>query len=183
MSFLSSDNLRLRPVEPSDVDFLLQADSDSEQWILNDMLAPPSRDLVSRYVDCYRMDPFGEGELRLVAEAGGIRVGVVDLYNISPRNLTACIAIYILPAYRRKGLAVRSLTLMEEYAGQVLAIRLLCAKINQANRPSMELFHGVGFEEAGAIPRWIRNSGSPSSLIIMYKEISSSQKLNDSLNK
>lgn len=154
---LHCPELKLRPVEPEDADFMWEVESDSTQWIQNSIVAPLSRESLLQYAISYDADPYRCGQLRLILTlADGTRVGVMDLYELSAKNHTAKVGIYVIPAYRNSNFGKRALYLLHNYAYQILNLRLLCAEILKDNVPSIRLFQSVGYEVAGSLTDWIQ---------------------------
>lgn len=176
MDYLNSGSIRLRAVEPIDIDFILQVENDSSEWIGNGQLAPLSRNQIERYVLNNNADPFGDGELRLIAEEEtGAPVGIVDLYEISPVNRTAMVAIYIKESERGKGIGISCLSIIETYARDILSLRKLGARIASFNDRSIRLFTKSGFRRAGLIPGWLICGGKETDVQIFYKPLDEDQ--------
>lgn len=156
--FLEDEVIRLRALEPEDSDILYDCENDTTHWLLNGMGAPLSRKLLQDYAEHYDADPIRSGQLRLIAvgKESGEPVGIADLYNIDPAGRTAWIGIYIMKSKRGNGFASHSITLLERYAGGLLGLRALGAKVAENNLGSMRLFLENGFEKNGRLPDWIR---------------------------
>lgn len=175
--FLSDDNIFLRPVEPKDVDFMWRVESDSTQWIQNSMLAPLSKENLVQYALNYDADPYRAGQLRLiVSKKNDISdkiedIGIADLFNISPQNLTAKIGIYILPEFRDGGMGLRTLNLLEDYSRCLLNLRSLCAEIVDCNSASIMLFQKAGYKYIGSLADWLLTAGKTFSLQIYQKNL------------
>lgn len=161
MTFLEDSEIRLRAVNPEDSDMMWQAETDSSQWIENQMAAPLSRQNLREYAASYDADPFRAGQLRLIIErkSDACVVGIADLYDISAISRRAFVGIYIFPRFRRNGFAKRALTLLAEYSSRMLNLRLLAAKIAGSNETSMWLFETSGYKLCGTLPYWIEAGG------------------------
>lgn len=177
MGFLKNRDVQLRPVEYSDIDVILRAENDSEQWLMNGMSAPFSRRVIEDYVSSYRADPFGEGQLRLVSEITDsntkekLVVGIVDLYDIDAVSGTAWVGIYVLPEFRGEGIAFISLQLLERYAGELLNLRILGAKVAEGNDVSLKLFTSSGYKIAGKLPAWLRSGAKVYDVSLFTKSL------------
>ncbi|MBQ1798436.1 MAG: N-acetyltransferase, partial [Muribaculaceae bacterium] len=68
MTTLNNDKVRLRALEPTDVDWLYTAENDSRLWAVTDTVAPFSRQLMWQYLKDYNADIYHTRELRLVVE-------------------------------------------------------------------------------------------------------------------
>lgn len=161
MVFLKDNELRLRAVEPEDADAMWEFEADSSQWQANGMMAPFSRANLRQYAEGYDADPISAGQLRLIVETKheetGARdiVGICDIYDISAINRRAFLGIYIASQHRRHHLATRTLCMCENYASQLLNLRILAAKICGNNPGSEELFVKCGYSLAGTLDDWI----------------------------
>lgn len=179
MVFLKDDCLKLRAVEPEDADLMWEFETDSSQWQLNGMSAPYSRMNMREYARGYDADPIRAGQLRLVIVDNNdtsLRneeeiLGLIDIFDISPKNRTAFIGVYIKESARGAGYASRAIGLIEEYAAQLLNLRILAAKVNASNDPSLNLFRKSGYTESGCLKDWLLNGNTPQSLIIFTKKI------------
>ncbi|MBD5328885.1 MAG: GNAT family N-acetyltransferase [Bacteroides sp.] len=169
---LSDDNLTLRPVEPADADFMWAVESDSLQWIQNSLVAPFSRENLHQYACNYEADPYLAEQLRLIiVDQSGKRMGIADLYELSSQHHTSWVGIYILPEFRRVGIALNALRLLEGYALKILNLRQIGAKIVEGNDISMQLFMKAGFEWNGTLKNWIQSGKDTFSLHILQKEL------------
>lgn len=173
MTFLESDLLRLRALEPEDLPLIEEIEGDTSQWLENRISAPCSRKIIREYLDSYRMDPFGEGQLRLAVCLAGEGIGLADLYDISAGNSTAFVAIYILPEFRAKGFASEAVALLERYASEVLGLRMLGAKVAATNEPSLHLFSSAGYRRCGILTRWLRTGHTLTDLLLFQKDLPS----------
>ncbi len=147
-------SVRLRAVEPGDAEFLWRAENDDADT--SDYLAPLSRHQLEEYARGYNADPFGSGELRLVVEADGEAAGLADLFEISLRDLTAKVGIYVAPAWRGRGVGSEAVRLLTRYAFRRLGLEALCAMVGEKNAASLGLFRRLGWESVGFLPSWRR---------------------------
>lgn len=168
MKFLEDSAIRLRAVEPEDAERMFEFERDSEQWLHNGMSAPFSRHNLTLYALEYDADPVRSRQIRFVVEetAGKRIVGLADLYEIDTISGNAFVGIYIAPASRRKGYAAKAVHLLGQYAGQVLNLRVLGAKVSDSNQSSVALFRRCGFMLSGRLPGWLRSGRDISDLLI-----------------
>ena len=59
--------------------------------------------------------------------------------------------LYVLPAYRGRGIATRAVTLCEAYAREVLEAPALCVEVVSRNLDAMRLYRGLGFDSISMI--------------------------------
>ncbi|MDE6480988.1 MAG: GNAT family N-acetyltransferase [Muribaculaceae bacterium] len=148
--------IRLRAIEPEDVDMLFEAESDEAAWIYSDYLAPLSKELLRQYALTYDADPFRSGQLRLIIENGKTPVGILDIFDISSRHLRADTGIYILPRFRGKGLASNALEAAKDYSRNRLGLHQLTATVALSNTAAMLCYEKAGFKLTGTRPDWLR---------------------------
>lgn len=148
--------LRLRAVEPEDVDFMYECEEDAEAVRWSDYPAPFSRRQLLEYAISYDADPYRAGQLRLIITADGERVGMADLYEISTSDRRAFSAIFIHPRYRRKGIGSKALEAIAEYSAKRLGLRMLAAKVSTENPAALATYLKGGFMRRALLPAWHR---------------------------
>ena len=63
---LQEQEIALRAVEPSDLDFIFWAENDTQAWSASATVAPMSRFMIQQYIDSYRADLYQDRQLRLI---------------------------------------------------------------------------------------------------------------------
>lgn len=169
--------LTLRAVEPEDADAIWEMETMSDQWDHNGLMAPYSKANIRDYALTYDPDPLRSGQLRLMAEVQSDSgessiVGIVDLYDISARNRTAFIGIYVKNSFRGYGYGHDMLSLIEDYALTVLNLRTLAAKISEDNKKSIGLFQSAGYRHAGRLTSWLESAGKTTDMNLFQKLLS-----------
>lgn len=150
-------NVSLRAVEPEDVDFILSCEEDPEASKWSDYRAPMSRNQLMTYSLTYDADPFSAGQLRLIIlKDTGERVGILDLFNISEKDLKAFVGICIHPSFRSKGLAKMALLEAASLCMKRLGLRQLVATVSNQNQRGLDLFKNAGFRSITVLPSWHR---------------------------
>ena len=111
---LSDDLIRLTAPEPADLDSLYIWENDPELWPCGDTSAPLSRHQLDEYIAGYDADIFSARQLRLVIRlaATGEAVGTLDITDFNPRDRHARVGIFVAPAFRGRGIALRALSLL-----------------------------------------------------------------------
>lgn len=162
--------VRFRALEGVDVDLMFAVENDSTAWRDGETQAPFPRSYLAEYIAGYNPDPFAAGQLRLVAEVKSgeawIPAGLFDFYDISARHRRAFVAIYVLPEFRRRGIASEILAAGMEYARRVLMLEAIGAKMLSGNEASRRLFEGAGFERAGMLKCWHRAEGEAHDMLL-----------------
>lgn len=148
--------LILRALEPEDAVIMYEAENDESAWKYSDYLAPLSQELLQHYALTYDAEPFRSGQLRLIIENNKIPIGILDLFEISPRHLRAEIGIYLFPQFRGKGLGTEALKAAKDYCRNRLCLHQLAASIAISNYSAKHCFNNAGFVVSGVRPDWLR---------------------------
>lgn len=170
-SQLSHGQIRLRPLEPEDLEFLYQWENDPTIWKVSNTLAPYSRFILKQYIQESHRDLHETKQLRLIIEDQERRVvGAIDLFDFDPFNHRAGVGILIYnKSDRRKGLATDALHLMCEYGLNTLGLHQMYANIRSDNSESKALFEKEGFHLSGIKKEWIRTPDGWTDEIMMQK--------------
>ncbi len=148
--------VRLRAVEPDDVETMYAWENDPRVWRVSGTLAPFSRHILSRFVEEQQFDIYQTRQLRLMIEnPEGVPVGTLDLFEFDPRNRRAGVGILIYDrSQRRRGYASDAIATVADYARRVLALHQLWCNVGVGNRASIGLFRNAGFTQAGVKREW-----------------------------
>ena len=152
-------SVELRALEPEDLDFLYRLENDPEVWQFSENQRPLSKNQIKKYLDHAHLDPFKIGQLRLVVTVAGASVGLVDLFDFNPKHGNAMIGVIIDPLNRNKGIGVKAVVAMCDYAKSWLNCRQLAAVITESNIHSIRLFEKAGFQKSGVMQDWITTPG------------------------
>lgn len=172
MSFLNDQNINLRAVESEDLDFLLNMENDTLEWIQSENYQPFSRGVMKRYATGeHSLTAYGQYRFVIERAKDKVVIGAVDLFDYQSIHSRAGVGIYVLPTFRGKGIARRSLELLIEYARQVLNIELLFCSILETNENSIQLFQNAGFEKTGLRRAWAKIGGKRISVLLFQKEL------------
>lgn len=170
---LLSDNdsgIYLRAVEPEDAEKMWEFECDTSHWVTSDITAPYSLHNMKEYALTYDADPFRAGQIRLVACKDSIVIGLTDLYEISAKNLTAYIGIYIDRQFRGTGYAQTALNLLEQYSIKLLNIEHLGVRVAADNLRSISFFEKCGYQQVGKMANWLKRYNRRVDLYILEKE-------------
>ncbi|HPB24118.1 MAG TPA: GNAT family protein [Bacteroidales bacterium] len=155
---MQNPSIRLRAVEPEDIDFIYRLENDTENMDTSENTELVSRYAIEQYVLGIGRGLFETGQLRMIIEAGdavGKRpVGCIDLFEADPINRRAGIGIYITAGEQKKGYASAALGMMIEYCFGKLSLHQLFCNIGQENTASMKLFEKHGFKVVGLKKDW-----------------------------
>ena len=156
---LENEIIRLRALEPEDLDAFYKWENDTTFWSWGCTLAPYSRYELREYILSTK-DIYESKQLRLVIELkdNAKPVGMIDLYDFEPHHKRAAVGIIIDADYQNKGLAGASLSLLCNYSFSFLKLHQLYAFIPVKNEPSKRLFLHAGFDEKGVLHDWLQTA-------------------------
>ncbi len=160
---LKNDVIKLRAVEPADVDFLFDLENDPELWHVTQTTVPYSRYDLEQYVfSVDKQDIAASRQIRFVIEHlnDSQPIGTIDLFDLDLQNRRGGVGIVLTKPYRGKGLAGMALDLLVDYAFKHLHLHQLYCNVEEDNETSMELFEKRGFIMAGFKRDWNTKDGS-----------------------
>ena len=162
ITVLEDDIVRLRALEPEDLEVLYLWENDSQLWDYGSTLAPYSKFALREYISESRQDIFQTRQLRLMISLKSEQkaIGTIDLYEFDPMNLRAGVGILLEEKYRGKGFGVLALQLIQQYAFDFLFLKQLYAFIPKENHASMKLFSSCGYVQTGTLYAWMKNQDS-----------------------
>ncbi|MFC2081178.1 GNAT family N-acetyltransferase [Bacteroidota bacterium] len=172
---LSGEKIKLRAIEPSDLDLLYEWENDPENWLVSNTTTPFSRHILQKYIENAHQDIYEARQLRLMIDRidkGHTPeiVGTIDLFDFDPLHLKAGVGILIARKENRmKGLASEALSILIDYAFHRLHLHQLYCNISENNQQSLELFKKFGFKETGKKIDWIRQKNKWINVYILQK--------------
>ena len=148
--------IKLRAIEPEDLDLLYKIENDTRLWNVGSTNVPYSRYTLHDYIANSSDDIYADRQLRLIIELEeGRTVGIIDLMNFSPQHLRAEVGIVILDSERRKGYALAALYQLCDYAQRVLHLHQLYGIIAHENEAALQLFEKAGFQQQSVLHEWL----------------------------
>ncbi len=163
MKTLVGNDIQLRALEPSDLDFLYALENDETVWEVSSTTTPYSKFVLKQYLDNAHRDIYDVKQLRLVICSVKDKhpIGFIDLFDFDPKHKRVGIGIVIFKEEDRgKGYALQSLTLVCDYAFKHLQTHQVYANITEDNKRSIQLFEKLGFSNAGVKKDWIFSEGN-----------------------
>ena len=150
IEMLKGKKVNLRPVEPWDVDKLLEWENNYQNWRVSSTMVPFSKEMMMRYIE-NAQDIYTMKQIRfIITQADNLNaIGTVDLFDYDPKHQSAGIGVLIAEEFRGKGYAKEALTLIEEYALHAVGIRNLFCTILEDNDESQKLFDKKGYVQIG----------------------------------
>lgn len=151
--------IRLRAVEPEDVDLLYVWENDCAVWPVSGTTEPFSRSQMQRFVDRQQngVGILNDGQLRLIVETNeGRPVGSIDLFEYDPIHRRAGLGILIYErSDRGRGYAADAVEALTRYARETLRMHQLWCNVGADNEASLRLFEGAGFTRIGVKRDWL----------------------------
>ncbi|MGL4364121.1 MAG: GNAT family N-acetyltransferase [Bacteroidales bacterium] len=153
--------IKLRAIEPTDIDLLYDWENNIDLWGESNTLAPLSRWALQQHIgEMQSGKVFANEQVRLIIElveesTKAIAIGTADLSNIDALHLRAEVGILIYsPELRRKGYAYQALQRLIDYAFNTLQLHQLYCSIAESNLPSIALFSKAQFVRTGVRKAW-----------------------------
>lgn len=158
---MESDLIRLRAMEPEDINILYKWENDTDIWRVSNTIAPFSKHTLQQFIENQQCDIYETRQLRLIIEskAQGKPVGAIDLFDLDPYNCRAGVGILIYDKRdQRQGYASHAVSILIGYCFQVLNINQLYCNIPSHNIHSLALFKSKGFTVIGLKKEWTRTT-------------------------
>ena len=163
MNSLSGKNIRLRAIEPADLDIIYEWENDPANWLISNTITPFSKHVLTRYIEHAHKDIHEARQLRLMIDlvddsaVPKETIGTVDLFDFDPVHERAGLGILIANQENRmKGFAYESLSILIRYSFETLHLHQLYCNISNDNQASLNLFKKLGFVEIGIKRDWLR---------------------------
>lgn len=163
-------DIRLRAIEPEDLDLLYRIENDQRLWNVGSTNVPYSRYTLHDYIATSSDDIYADRQVRLVIEnAAGETVGMADVVRFDPQHQRAEAGIVIIDAYRRQGYASAAVGHLCDYALRVLHLHQLYVVIDATNTPAIRLFEKEGFEESVRLKHWLSDGREFHDAVLMQR--------------
>lgn len=157
---VANESVRLRALEPSDLELLYLWENDPEVWRVSQTIAPISRDRLAKLIEDQVYDIYASRQMRLMIDVDNVSVGCVDLFNFEPLHRRFGLGILIYASEdRRKGCASRVIEQVKEYARNTLDLKQIWVNIDEDNPASIALFKSCGFTLSARRKEWINRGG------------------------
>ena len=155
---LKGDNIKLRAMEPSDVDVLYQWENEPEIWKVSNTLTPYSKYVLTKYIDESHHDIYINKQLRLmICDNNDKVVGSVELFEFDAYHQRVGVGIVISASSdRNKGYASETLHIIKNYCFNTLGLTQVFCNITADNLPSVALFEKAGYKLCGTKKEWTR---------------------------
>ena len=162
--------VRLRAMEPEDLDLLYRIENDVKLWNVGNSNVPYSRYTLHNYIATSSGDIYADRQVRLIIEnEQGTVVGIVDLVNFDPSNLRAELGLIIEEPFRHAGYAQSTMEQITDYAVNVLHLHQLFATIDVTNEACLQLFRKLGYIESARLKEWLFDGTIYHDAIVMQR--------------
>lgn len=143
-------NIKLTPLEESDVELLFAWQNDSN---LRDLTMgfrfPVQKETVKEWIKNQR-EQNGKSSVVFAIRQNELLVGTIQLRNIDPYQRKALLGIYIGDSKKRNtGLGFVSCALVIDYAFRGLDIRKIGLEVLSINQNAINLYEKLGFKKEG----------------------------------
>lgn len=156
---LTSERLRLRSIEPSDLTYFMTVENDSTIWNVCNTRIPFSRFALEKILEASVPDIYREKQLRLIIckkEGEEMPVGFVDFYDFSPLHHRCGVGVIIYPSEQYgKGYAKEALNLAFDYAFKAFNLNQIWAEVSVENMASNALFSSLNMVKKQIKPQWL----------------------------
>ena len=160
--------VRLRAMEPEDLDTLYLVENDEEIWNVGTTNVPYSRYVLYDYVVNVSGDIYTDKQVRLmIDDEKGETVGMIDLVNFSPQHRRAELSIVIKKDKRHRGYAMAAISQIRKYALDILHLHQLYVIVEKGNTASVALFRKMGFTTLCELTDWLYDGKNYKNSIIM----------------
>ena len=165
MNTLESKNIKLRALEPTDVEILFQWENDPGLWQISNTITPYSKYIIKQYIKNSHLDIYQTKQLRLMIDLKendcSKTIGTIDLFDFDAYHQRAGVGVLIKEKKdRKKGYASKALDLFIQYCFETLQLHQLYCNISSENNSSLNLFQKHGFEIVGEKRDWLKDGGA-----------------------
>ncbi len=158
MKLLENDTVKLRALEPEDLDLLYRWENDGTFWSAGNTLAPYSRFALRQYLESQTADLYTTKQLRLmiVLKGAGRGIGMLDMFDFDPYHNRTGVGMLIDSSCQEKGFGSQALELFIQYAFHFLKLKQIYCNIAEDNEKSLALFQKQGFRISGKLQSWLK---------------------------
>lgn len=169
---LKGEKIKLRAVEPKDIDTLYEWENDFELWKVSSTLKPFSKNIIAKFVESEHLDIFVNKQLRFMIDTIDAKpetIGMIDIFDYDPYHNRAGIGIMIHKSQREKGYAFDALQTIDNYCFRYLNIHQLYCNISVKNTKSLNLFEKAAYTISCKRKDWIFTGESFEDIYFLQK--------------
>ena len=170
---MSADTkIRLRAMEPEDLEMLYSIENDVTLWGVGVTNVPYSRYTLRDYIAHASADIYTDRQVRLVVENGeGMTVGIADVVNFDPQHQRAELGIVIMKSYRRKGYATAAIQELLTYSLRILHLHQVYVFVDNENPAAKNLFNKLAFSESARLTDWLFDGQEYHDALLMQRNL------------
>lgn len=163
MEKVENNIVRLRPLEPEDIDILYKWENNPEIWQVSHTVTPFSKYIIKKFIENSHLDIYETKQYRfmidLIEDNSNQTIGTIDLFDFDPYHNRVGIGIVIIEdKHKQKGYAGNALKLLINYVFNTLLVRQVYCNICPSNEASLKLFQKFGFQIIGLKKDWLKTS-------------------------
>lgn len=148
--------IRLRALEPEDLDSLYDIENAMEEWECGCTNVPFSRYALRDYIANNSYDIYADKQVRqVITDESNVVLGLIDLCNFDPKHLRAEVSVVVSPLCRKRGIAHQAMQYLVGYADEILHLSQLYAIVSEGNAAAISLFIKSGFEHTATLKAWL----------------------------
>ena len=163
--------MRLRALEPEDLELLYTIENDTEMWNVGSQTAPLSRFHLRDYIANNACDIYKDEQVRYIIEVTeGKRkeaIGIIDLFNFSPQHNRAELGVAILKKHARCGYAQRAISEISKIGKNIIHLKQIYAIVPEEHHASLRMLEKSGFCFGGTLKEWLYNGEKYANATIM----------------
>lgn len=169
--FLENEILKLRAVEPNDLELLYAWENDPRLWLVGNTRQPLSKFAIKQYIIDADKDIYESRQLRLMMmqKENNQIVGTVDLFDFDIFNSRIALGLYVDVQFQGLGLATQALHLVEDYVFNFLQIHQLYCHISSKNTASRNMFEKEGYQNSALLHKWLKTSSGYEDVIVFQR--------------
>ena len=141
---LKGNNILLRPLKVSDLNFLFEVENNTDNWKYGTENKQYTKEELINYIVNAKQDTATAGQFRFVIDLENTPIGFIDLFDYTTNS--AGVGVIIAKNYRRRGFAKEALQLLCVYSFGTLNLKKLDCNIEKDNLASIKLFTSCCFE-------------------------------------
>ena len=162
--------VRLRAMEPEDLELLYQIENDTLLWNVGSTNVPYSRYTLHDYIATSSDDIYTDRQVRMMVEnREGRVVGIADVVNFDAKHRRAEVGVIILNHLRRQGYGYNTLLCLDDYAQRILHLHQLYAMIAADNHAAIDLFSKADYQLVARLTEWLYDGKEYHDALLMQR--------------
>lgn len=148
--------VRLRALEPEDLECLYEIENDEQLWNVGITNVPYSKSILLDYITQSTGDIYADKQVRLMVEnCQGEIIGMVDLMDFSPKHNRAELGIVLKKQFRGQGYALAIIKKVKDYARNVVHLHQIYAIVAKNNQRCIEFMQNADFQNGTNLKDWL----------------------------